>query len=822
MKTAWWLMLIVTAATSWATQTDPCFAPKLADDIVIDGRLDEPIWSETKSAGPFLNNRDGSEMPLATTAKIAYDDANVYVAVVCEESSIEKLNADFDPQNDTPYDIFGDDTVEIFIDPMASRKHFYQFILNPRGLGISGDGTDYEARLPFEAAGEVGDTEWTLEVRFPVAEIGSKPRFGDVWGIDVFRSRADKGDQLGGQYALFPTGMGYRVPGKFGRLIFDAFPGNPELLDEDRSDFGIFSWDPTFTVERRRSWEEIFAGEITRTAGSAPRWRADDLNSDAASARAARLAELLPVIRRSRAEFVTFPHNPTAREQILPWTVPARDEIERVIEVSGCRGEYEPATFGVFACSELEGVNLEIGDFKSADGKRLPSSIAEAHAVKCWYQEGMPLTTKSELVLVPELLLKNPGLIYVDPQTRTNEHKWQGKYPEDSPNLKDVDIAEFESQQYWLIFHIPRDTDSGVYTGRITVEASNTPSVSIPVRLTVHDFELAPSPMIHSLYYTLRFTGCETEEDFRARMAQMQAEILDQVAYGINMPTTYVNGGQLPWDDDPMAQVRAVIAMHAEAGIKNAPFVCVTYGIGGQQTEEQLDALRKNLRKFRKDVEAMGRSPVYVQGKDEASGETLRRERAAFAVAHEVGAKVFVATGNDYFPIIGDLLDMPVVSGNLVPSLPNKVHQLGYKILSYGNPQAGCENPKIYRQNYGLRLWRAGYDGAMNWEYCGGNWDEIGTDSNYREEGMVYRGKVKPIGTIQWEGWREGIDDIRYMATLLEIVEEAERTGRLSDQARKMRQWTDRLDVTRGDPDALRRDIVEKIYEMRELLGSSG
>lgn len=64
-------------------------------------------------------------------------------------------------------------------------------------------------------------------------------------------------------------------------------------------------------------------------------------------------------------------------------------------------------------------------------------------------------------------------------------------------------------------------------------------------------------------------------------------------------------------------------------------------------------------------------------------------------------------------------------------------------------------------------------------------------------------------------------DDIGCMATLLELIEEAERTGRLSDQARKMREWADRLDVTHGNPDAIRREIVENIYEMRALLGSA-
>lgn len=176
----------------WAERGPTYHAPRLEGVVMVDGKLDEAIWSATPKAGPFLDNRDGKPAPVQTTAQVVYDEDNIYVAVRCEEPLIEKLRAEFAPPENR--EILRDDAVELFFDPMATGKHFYQFIINPRGVGVTGDGTNYETRLPFEAKGQVLGTEWVLEVCIPFAQFAVRPRFGDLWGMDIFRTRVDKGD----------------------------------------------------------------------------------------------------------------------------------------------------------------------------------------------------------------------------------------------------------------------------------------------------------------------------------------------------------------------------------------------------------------------------------------------------------------------------------------------------------------------------------------------------------------------------------------------------------------------------------------------------
>ncbi len=114
---------------------------------------------------------------------------------------------------------------------------------------------------------------------------------------------------------------------------------------------------------------------------------------------------------------------------------------------------------------------------------------------------------------------------------------------------------------------------------------------------------------------------------------------------------------------------------------------------------------------------------------------------------------------------------MSQLSDTLNATLATKWHSHGKRIFSYGNPQVGVENPEIYRKNYGFALWNAGYDGAMDFAYQWTSGQSIWNDydsgsNNFRDHVFAYPTSNGVIDTIQWEGWREGVDDTRYLATL--------------------------------------------------------
>ena len=139
-------------------------------------------------------------------------------------------------------------------------------------------------------------------------------------------------------------------------------------------------------------------------------------------------------------------------------------------------------------------------------------------------------------------------------------------------------------------------------------------------------------------------------------------------------------------------------------------------------------------------------------------------------------------------------------------------------MFNYGNPQCGVEEPETYRRNFGLALWQAGYDGAMDYAYqhsFGHEWNDFDNQS-YRDHTMAYPAANGVIDTIQWEGFREGVDDVRYLATLLQAMKTAEAAGGAkARQAQATRAWLDKLDMSSADLDVVRAEMIRRILALR-------
>ena len=133
------------------------------------------------------------------------------------------------------------------------------------------------------------------------------------------------------------------------------------------------------------------------------------------------------------------------------------------------------------------------------------------------------------------------------------------------------------------------------------------------------------------------------------------------------------------------------------------------------------------------------------------------------------------------------------------------------------------ENPEIYRRNYGLGLWKAGYDGAMNFAYrCayGVNpWNEFdyAVDSDYRyrgTQGFVIPSSNGVVGSVAWEGFAAGVNDVRYVTALISEIKKAKRAGR-REAAREAQRVVDGINPAHS-VDHTRRRVAEMIMTLRE------
>ena len=512
--------------------------------------------------------------------------------------------------------------------------------------------------------------------------------------------------------------------------------------------------------------------------------------------------------------YIVWVTDPISNDHVLPERFPVPGCAGTELSLSACPGEYEPVSFAVYAIEELRNVMVRCSDAESGDSM-LPAGQIDVRIVKCWWQDGVELGYGDDVrepTFTPELLLKDPDFVSVDDQRKANTLK-DREAPRDARELRPVSIAAGTAQQFWITVHVPQDAAAGSYTATLTLKPENAPATDMPLRIRALPFELAEPALTYSIYYRGSLvagpTGSIGPDDRSAQ--QYLAEMRNLKAHGVTHPTCYQR-----FDDRELFD--RAIELRKQAGIAVDPLYSLGISMGGgpPASPEGLEALKDRVRSALAQVRRHGIRELYIYGLDEAQGEQLKAERVAFEAAHEAGVKLFVACGGVAFAAIGDLLDLAVYSGSPTEDEARKWHGVGHRIFSYNHPQVGMEQPETYRRNFGLQLWKSGYDGTMNYAYQDAFGDiYVDDDGQFRDHVFAYPTVDGVVDTIQWEGFREGVDDVRYVTTLLRAIERAKAVAGKVPLAEEARRWVEGMDLA-GDLHSLRADIVEWILRLGE------
>ena len=85
---------------------------------------------------------------------------------------------------------------------------------------------------------------------------------------------------------------------------------------------------------------------------------------------------------------------------------------------------------------------------------------------------------------------------------------------------------------------------------------------------------------------------------------------------------------------------------------------------------------------------------------------------------------------------------------------------------------------------------------------------------------MIYPTRDGVIDTIAWEGFREGIDDVRYATKLKQVAASAIAGGKAPavTAAKRALLWLERHDEKGGDLDAMRLEMIDHILALQALL----
>lgn len=192
----------------------PVAACKKATRPHLDGKLDDDCWKDAvpvylaTTAGELDGDfgckeaieRDRKDTPQAealkagTRAMFAFDDENLYVAVVCRHPAgmgREKLD-----KRGRDADLRAFDRVSLLIDLDRDYQTYYQFEIDQRGAVAEDCWGDRTWNPKWFVAVNPTETGWTAEVAIPLNELtGEVLSPGKLWAMNVVRTVPGKGVQ---------------------------------------------------------------------------------------------------------------------------------------------------------------------------------------------------------------------------------------------------------------------------------------------------------------------------------------------------------------------------------------------------------------------------------------------------------------------------------------------------------------------------------------------------------------------------------------------------------------------------------------------------
>lgn len=179
------------------------FAFKLKQPIVLDGVLDEEIWTNSEGwNGNFKQYfpSDTSESKIKTRVKIAFDENNLYIAAVMENLGPRKyvstsLRRDFRGEQN--------DAIVFVLDTFNDKTNAFSFGINPygvqrEGLISNGGARSVDLSLAWDnkwySEAKIFENHWQAELIIPLSTI----RFNDGaqnWNVNFYRIDSELGER---------------------------------------------------------------------------------------------------------------------------------------------------------------------------------------------------------------------------------------------------------------------------------------------------------------------------------------------------------------------------------------------------------------------------------------------------------------------------------------------------------------------------------------------------------------------------------------------------------------------------------------------------
>lgn len=175
-------------------------ALRINEEIKLDGRLDERVWSQAQPVKEFRQEEpvEGAPASEKTEVRVLFDDKNLYVGIRAWDSEPQHINAR-ELVRDASFS--NDDKVEILLDTYHDRRNAFRFAVNPLGTQqdalITDEGRDVNLSWdsPWLSEGRLDTEGWTVEIAIPLTTLRFKEGL-DTWGFNVARIVRRKNEEV--------------------------------------------------------------------------------------------------------------------------------------------------------------------------------------------------------------------------------------------------------------------------------------------------------------------------------------------------------------------------------------------------------------------------------------------------------------------------------------------------------------------------------------------------------------------------------------------------------------------------------------------------
>ncbi len=751
----WVLLGCLIVLTAGSVSAEPpsvqCPVIKPADAPKIDGKLKDAAWKSAPVSPNFTDNTGTIPGKPASKYRAMTDGKFLYIAIELADPDVSKL-----PKKNLGRDQLGwSECVEVFFAPFADKPEYYHFGVDPAGndADCKGLGNAPDFNTSWKHKELVGPKGWITEIALPLTELGrvQSVKQGDMLGFNVCRSTRG----VVPLQCWSPTFGGFNNRAAFGTLVVGGYTAAAALrvktlsgriqelksrsasmpAIKDRLD-GVLA---SFTELQRKSKKILSLRD----------WNAFTTGC-------VKLDRVMSITSLAGRDLMIWSINPWD----LPWsdTLPSSDtKSVDTITINAFQGEY---------------ITRAVAITNATDDTVVFRCIPTDLVTPTWTKKA-PAAKHLRLFEAQEAGLRGGA-------------KQRDPLPE-LPIDRVVNLSPGRNSVVWMTIDAT-DLEPGQWASTITIKPNYQVSLLKRLRVVVNvlpaAFPKGPEPYsCNWAMYTSPPCSSYPEACFEDQKQHMTS--VHTVPWGSTGFTTVKLGPDgKPANEPDFTELDKFISTFGTNGqvyILSSEYSYWPYewGGGGSWTQATYDNFAWWVKKARKHLEEKGVpvSNFAWYPHDEPCTETDAMLVSNFGKLlrladpeQKIFTTVYSAVTMKALEIMAPYVDIWVPSMWLTVEQRDFVKKQNARFFSYS--VLGRESSPYW--SYRMDGWRAiqyGYEGIGFWDYndCGTTpgssvWDD--NDGDRSDYAVIYEGADKPVTSVRWEAWRQGIQDYRMIKWL--------------------------------------------------------